>query len=201
MTSILEGGDKYLVKVELARAHTELHHHLSVIRRHIVFVQVGFVPNPSKEGSFFLRVFVLIMATLMCDFSVHLFHCFEDLPLDDGHNALDKEIDDLGCYSEVDDLLLEPGGIHFECLGLHLAVCGETLGRDLENVEIRHQHFCKWNVNECSQEDRKVGDNKVDDEDLLNKGGLVRYILRQRRGARSRWMLTYNLVSRNFHVQ
>lgn len=123
---------------------------------------------------------MLLMTALLCDLGVHLFHCFEDLSLDNWYDALDQEVDDLSCHSEVDDLLLEPIGIHLESLGFHLTVRSETLGRDLEDVKIWHQNFRKGDIDECSQEDWKVGGNEVDDKDLLNKGSLVCCILCQR---------------------
>lgn len=115
-----------------------------------------------------------MMFAFLRDFRLHLLDRLENLALDNGNNAFEEEVHDLGCNCEVDDLLLKPLRIYLEGLRLDLAVPGETLRGDLKNIKIGHQHLGKWNVYKCRQKNRQVRYNEVDHEDLLDIGCLVR---------------------------
>lgn len=162
-----------LLQLEVAPL-TKLHHHLAVISSHIVLVQLGLVSNTSQETRLFLMIFVLrLLAILLGDLCLHFLDCLENPALDNGHNSLEKEVYDLRRDGEIDDLLLEPVRVQLEGLGLYFAVGSETLGGDLENVEVRYQDLRKRNIHKCCQEDGKVGHDEVDHKDLLDDCCLV----------------------------
>jgi hypothetical protein len=91
--------------------------------------------------------------------------------LDVWQNYFESEVDNLGRNCEIDDLFLQPIGIDlevdFRCGHLLLILCKRSHSW-LEYVQMRDNDLRKWHIDESCKEDRKIGSDEIENEDLLH---------------------------------
>jgi hypothetical protein len=133
-----------------------LDHHLPIVDRDVVLIQLGLVSHPLEELGLFGRV-LGVNGRLLGQVRLHLLDRLEQLALRVGHDHLGGKVDDLRSDGEVDDLLGESVGINLPALGRHgLPVGGESLRCELEHIEVGHEKLSKGHVDEGGQEDAEI---------------------------------------------
>jgi hypothetical protein len=157
---------------QLVAIFTKLDHHLAVVDRHVVLVQLGLVTDLLQKGGLLGRV--LGMGRLLGQLRLHLLDRPEHLALHVRHDKLGGEVDDLGREGKVDDLAGESVRVNLPVFGRDgLPLGSKSLRRELEDVKIGHEDFSKGHVDKGGQEDAQVRGDEVNDEDLLDQGSLV----------------------------
>lgn len=135
-------------------------HHLAVVYRNVILVELGFVAHSLEEG--LLLGDVDDLEAVLLWLLRHLLNLFGDPALGIWHDDFGDEVDDLSRDGEVDDLLGQSVGVDLPALGREwLSIDGEPLRRELEEVEIGDQDLSKRNVDKGGENDAEIGRDEV----------------------------------------
>lgn len=148
---------------------TELHNHLAVITRDIVYFQFTLIAHTLEELSLLGMIKVLYRIL-----SLELLGLGECLALDIRHHDLSYEVDDLCRDSKVEHLVADSSRVDFELpRSERLLSESDDLCCLLPELKERSKNVTEGDVDECGKEKSHVGSHEVQDKLLLDESGAM----------------------------